>query len=179
MRSRRRAGSGRPVAGLVGASHGTVPRRLSGASILLLDLAHASTELTGADDLVGLAGPMDDQHPGLRITAPSGVEPHVRGAMALMMAMSMSGHVPNRRADPGRCRPYVLRMSVRRYRAPVRGYRARLRPASAENHMPQPECGARVGGDLRMSWRRCRHRIHAQPDTGQQRLCPLDTMPMS
>jgi len=59
---------------------------------VLLGLPSAAAELAGADQLVGLVGPVDDQHPGLRIATSTGVKASIRRPVTLMMTMRRPRH---------------------------------------------------------------------------------------
>jgi len=53
---------------------------------VLLKLTDPFSELARGDGLVRLSGAMDDQHPGSRVTTPTGVEACIQGPVALVVA---------------------------------------------------------------------------------------------
>jgi hypothetical protein len=83
---------GRPNLGL-GRPKGRPSLGLAEFGVLLFDLTCPPAERARANDLVGLAGPMDDQLPRLRVATPSGVEGGIGRPVAMMTSMNRSGHV--------------------------------------------------------------------------------------
>ena len=66
---------------------------LAEISVLLFAVTRPPVERARANNLVGLAGPVDDQLPRLRVATPSGVEGGIGRPVAMMMSTNRSGHV--------------------------------------------------------------------------------------
>ena len=61
--------------------------------VFLFAVTRPPAERARADDLVGLAGPVDDQLPRLGVATPAGVEGGIGRPVAMMMSTNRWGHV--------------------------------------------------------------------------------------